>query len=765
MLLVQPALSQTIRSTIGNAWTTFVPAGTHISPDGTVTKRKSPKQDGSQFIVNTPDSRRFSTVRHGDIVEYIPKRNLANRANRIEGRDSVKVTIACVYDSLSQFWPSYLLYNVKGDYLSSSDDNVTVEDGNQVFKVPVDTFDILSRIYNQNGGMVYVVKEQVPISHDTTIVMRMAEATEIIPIKLYDENGTVMQPMVYRLIDNENIDTIRVGNIDGFGDMGYYICLKGYGEVANYSAGGAYIDGTNPADSVYWNQGQLFNILINKLSDRYYIVASPIMLHDNGSGKEEIYQACVSGEVNPDKPIENNPEDWIEYEENFKASPLGETSTNHAIGLGTLSYAYGRSSMGLQFLTDEAFPSEDANKIKLHLCAPQVGGGEQFTLLTYLLYGDMLYYVSPWGWPMSEYSNTYGESFVQKGKGIEYVAHGYSHLGVNGYAPDLWMYDGDNYYKYEYPGHKAFSSSADKRTGIYGNSAPMLSFAAPFFYNASFAPEKIFSWRPFYIGRLGEVRMTDYNFSHVVAQYNDSTVYAGDTLSSSLTFVNNWVTQHHDDGQWKLSITNNNVMVDSIQGKNVATITYDQNQQDWTPPTLQMLNFITSDSTVTDRFASPDEGTLQFAGGDFTFNPFAYYGGGGESTLWGYFDDCQPVTVKVEYSPYNEDNWTNLEVEEDPSLFTMPVFGYFWRGQLSQVKGNSSNGWFDLRIALTDKSGNTQQQVISPAFKIESLSAISAVTADNNRQSDGRIYDLQGRIVNHPAHGIYIKNGRKFVVK
>ena len=34
-----------------------------------------------------------------------------------------------------------------------------------------------------------------------------------------------------------------------------------------------------------------------------------------------------------------------------------------------------------------------------------------------------------------------------------------------------------------------------------------------------------------------------------------------------------------------------------------------------------------------------------------------------------------------------------------------------------------------------------------------------------NEINDNKIYDLQGRVVNNPAHGIYIMNGRKFVVR
>ena len=46
----------------------------------------------------------------------------------------------------------------------------------------------------------------------------------------------------------------------------------------------------------------------------------------------------------------------------------------------------------------------------------------------------------------------------------------------------------------------------------------------------------------------------------------------------------------------------------------------------------------------------------------------------------------------------------------------------------------------------------------------EFASDIEYVREDNNSQSKD-IFDLQGRKVSSPARGIYIKNGKKYVVR
>ena len=47
----------------------------------------------------------------------------------------------------------------------------------------------------------------------------------------------------------------------------------------------------------------------------------------------------------------------------------------------------------------------------------------------------------------------------------------------------------------------------------------------------------------------------------------------------------------------------------------------------------------------------------------------------------------------------------------------------------------------------------------------ETTEIVNTDYSDNTDEGDGQIYDLQGRKVQQPVRGIYVKNGHKFIVK
>lgn len=711
----------------------------------------------------TPDSRYYTANRRGNVTTYFRKPEittaLQRKLPRLVERDSVNVTVIFKYDAADEYNPDVYFYNSKGDFISSSDD----EHGDSLtMRIPVDTFDILNSVQSMKYSQSVVIKELISITKDTTILFDQSEATELVPVIAYSENGTKLSPYLYHYINEAPYYERIHGNANGI--LEQYIYLKDVGVISNHTFIGLMFFDLIQTDSTVYNQGQLSNWKINKLSDRYSLIAATYLNYGDNDNLSELFAGRLRREGSAEGAVANDPNDCIIYEETFQPTPLGRQIGKYAIGYDGGIMFDGIPDAGASCMIPVT--NDKDHMVRVHIASSKQIGIQQNAADIYLnmTFGDkqnLEVYTSSY---MDEngnivtqndttitYSPIYGETFMQNGNTVEYFDNGHSIFGNNAFQ----RLQGSNHI-YWYPGHKAFSAQADKRKGVYGNSAPILSMMSQNFYydNPEAFQGKIALWSPAYIGRLGEVRMTDDNFSHMVAQYNGSIVFETDTLSLSEEFNIQWAEEGHEDGLWRLTLTDNNVAVDSVPGKNVATITYDQRKDDWTAPTLQMLNFVTSDGTVTDRFANASEGTLQFAGGDFNYHA-------GDD--W-YFD-CMPMNVKVEYSPYDEDKWADFNVEEDPSLYTMPAFGYFYRGQLSQVKGNSSNGWFDLRITLTDESGNEQQQVVSPAFRIDNLSTgISSVKAVA-QPSDNRIFDLQGRQISHPAHGIYIMNGKKYVVK
>ncbi|MBO5539914.1 MAG: hypothetical protein J5980_03095, partial [Muribaculaceae bacterium] len=211
-------------------------------------------------------------------------------------------------------------------------------------------------------------------------------------------------------------------------------------------------------------------------------------------------------------------------------------------------------------------------------------------------------------------------------------------------------------------------------------------------------------------------------------------------------------------GTYERTVTNTNVEVDGLPGHNTTTVYFDQNQEDMTPPAVEMLHF-RSEEGVTDRFATAADGTMEFCASDFHYQ---YY----PDLRNGVFE-CQPVEVTVEYAPYGTEEWNELAVEELPELFQEPGWGYFYRGSLAGVTGEGLNGWFDLRFRLQDASGNWMDQVVSPAFRIDDQAYSSVATITPSKTDDNAIYNLAGQRMrgdlNTLPHGIYIVGGKKLV--
>lgn len=196
-----------------------------------------------------------------------------------------------------------------------------------------------------------------------------------------------------------------------------------------------------------------------------------------------------------------------------------------------------------------------------------------------------------------------------------------------------------------------------------------------------------------------------------------------------------------------------------ILSENKAMMTCNIDKTDWVPPTAQLLWF-TDGTIVRDHFQTPENAMLHLYAADFRY------------TLNDTFDrdmmDAFPLeSIKVEYAPSGSGEFTEIEVSENADMFFMPGYGYCYEGSLAGIDRGSSNGWMDLRITLTDDSGNVQTQTLSPAFRVESLAGIEDVSLDNTvNGSDTQLYDLQGRKAGaNPVPGIYVRRSANRVEK
>lgn len=304
-----------------------------------------------------------------------------------------------------------------------------------------------------------------------------------------------------------------------------------------------------------------------------------------------------------------------------------------------------------------------------------------------------------------------------------------------------------------------YTRTVGQTTGVYGNSVPMTSFCPMMTYKNTpegFAPNFSFS----FIGMNGEVRRIDGEVAQLEVKYGGETVC--NSLKESAGWCWSWFADGAHRGVYDINVTNDNVMLGNIRGVNTTDIRFDlANDDNPLPPLLQWMQYRNSEGTVTPMLDKAVGSKLLFSAGIFDFNV---------DEAWQMWFTCreEPVNVKVEYALHGADTFKELPVEVLADKFFTPGFGHQYEVPLDAISEQSYLGWFDLRVSLSDNSGNTMTQLFEPAFNIAELAGLETIGSDAETVGlDGRniiapagslVYDMSGRLVDgrNLAPGVYI---------
>ncbi len=667
---------------------------THYQPKQNVKTPTSVKVKPKLSI----DESKYIIKKNGETTTYIPKAKL----QQTRASENVEVICKFEYDENLYTPNTVSIYNNE----ISIDEDYDYENNFIKFTIPKGTYDFHANFWRTEEGptLSNIIKELVCIENDTTIVFNPAEANKHIQVSGVNLQGEKWRcPMVKFSDDYTSYEILDEGNTDDI-NFYQYIILKDYGTVStfmgnfgwnNYVSEDSVVSGDRKAD-----------FLINDVSDRYLLCASLLMSSKGTTYFVQLMEEGVSNEL-----LINTADEYILYEENFKPTPLGK-NINHCPGFCSFDL-FNEVQIGGWDGTLTNYKLNENETVKIYINTKKdMTSNNRFNTMVYPQFSDYEEEIT-FVWDDGEieketnYYNSIGLPVFISNEGIEYINKGHDIYGNYGFQ--IPEEDGDIL---EYPGHPAFSYTDSQKTGIYGNSSPINAFMSQNFLN------EYFNWKysylsPCYIGRLGEIRKSDYKTLQMSLKYNGNEVLNNYNQLDSLMTA--WAEEKQPYGEIDLTLTNENVDVDGIPGYNLTRIIYDQRKEDWTAPTLQMLHFKNIDGMITDRFEVPQDGILEFCGGDFNYH--------NENNRF-YFD-CKEQIVAVAYSPYGQDSWTELAVDEIPELYRMPGFGYFYRGSLESVNRESCNGWYDLKITLTDASGNMQEQTISPAFRIGNVTGVS----------------------------------------
>lgn len=608
--------------------------------------------------------------------------------------------------------------------------------GSNIMTVPEGTYDVMVVFYeNITPCYLTVIREQVDINQDVTLNITSTEANNHIHLQTLTIDGEPVYTGRYSVDQYGNTILLESGNTEDVVSLNYIFC-KNYGSVFNFAGnfGAQYINGETILTE---GNGTNVDFFVNDLSDRYSLYCAR-MAYNGQNAYASSYE--VSG-ASGNRTITNDPTKYAMFEDPFIIP--NQQNADH-------------------FRSFSMFVKQEldgfSNGVAVFDTIPLTMGGT----IQYYLGADMedsqAGYISYFEPKVSSIQNgrfnpvVVCSPCIKKGDEALILNNGAaSYTELNGpdfgveYSEELDAYGRDIKHFPFWPGHPAFSYSIEKKKGNFFNNAPVF-VSAPWQYRVTYSDggqeysECGFEFDFDYIGRYGEKVVDNFLTPHVEMTINGEDWYSGQGLFYSE--LDNPIS-----GIVDIFITNENVEVDEMIGTNRAQLHYTAGADDETPPTMTMLHFKTANDDVTDRFESADEGVLEFSAGDFNFTI--------TPLLEIAYDRFAPESVEVSYSPYGEDNWNELPVEEVPENY-WPVMGWFYTGSLAVVTGEALNGWFDLKVKLTDAAGNWQEQVISPAFRIDNLAYSSVATVSSENAREVARYNLAGQRVDANATGVVI---------
>lgn len=564
------------------------------------------------------------------------------------------------------------IYNESGytDY-AFSPVSTTVE-----FQVPPGIYEVMADFYTP-GTLTsnIIIKEMVDVTANTEITIVAAEANNYITANTFDENGEPLEPGVY------NPQTDTYSNI--FFDRIIRLRDSNYAALYLFRTGEPF-----QADPIW-------NFYMNDVSDRYDIGHTFMgMLF----GEDTYYSKfeTLSGNSNS-VDLTNDPTKWAIHIEKFQPSPLGElegiypayktvTTHNNALFKSDLLYLnvpQENPEEGFRYFLNNTVDDDPFN----FLIVP--------TIVDYMGLADPTWVEEP---------------FLLGGNTVYSDANGNVQYGSGSLSFNYYFINYDYFFDGSWftilPFHPKLSfSKANNPNVLQGNNTPIAITAT------KVVPNEMNYINVQYKGNYGEIRESDFFATEVEAKHNGIIIFSGSYIDY-LWQYGIYSAGLPTNGDIEFSLTNSNIEVDGLPGKNSTKLSYNASEAD-VAPTLQALQFRNGQDEVSNRFESASDGSIRLSGADYNLEFIS----NGNS----FFTYNEGNTVELFYSLYNQNTWSELELTEYPEYFQMPAFGNYYEASLANVNVSVENSWFDVKVISTDASGNKQEQVISPAFKIQEL--------------------------------------------
>lgn len=627
----------------------------------------------------------------------------------------------------------YLLFDQYGNSYPFNTSNL--DWGFNSIQVPPGTYDVIAFAFRRNpipAKYSYVIREQVEFTADTTVCINLDDANILIQFDPFLPNGEKCMPPIMTQTEN-GLEIFEEGNISSVNAYSVGLALRDRGWVTGYTGSvGRTLQGLELIDDSH-----PFNFYINQVSERF------VILFQYGFEKSDFdgsfYVVDMELSTCKDTIVSNRPEDYVMFEKEFKQSPNGLATDYGLHPAFWFSIWSGTKGMiaKLECLHPDYFLG-DGETCRYYVCRNHEDESPVqclFQLGVVNTYDEM-YMGGSFMRTVDPLVALQDGNFVSVNQGIScYNDFPYE------YYPDPTQRYGFSYYSAN-DWNPAFTYDIEKMKNLSGNSCPILVTKLNSYDFGNGEGQKVLVFQK-YIGRNGEWRECDNMSIHTTLKQD------GELVEEGMGFYQLGWYLPEGTGVIDLVLTNENVDVDGLKGKNETTIHFSMGGDDSAAPTLHMLDFHDGEDNIIDRFGTADEGMLQFYAGDFNvFNIDDQYRN--------QYYVCSPLThVEVAYSPYQEDNWNTLEVNDVPELYYNRM-GYYYTGSLASVTGKGLDGWFDLKIRIEDAAGNWQEQIISPAFRIDDLAYSGIATPRGDNAREVARYNLAGQRVDNNAKGLII---------
>ena len=694
---------------------------------------------------------------------------VTKKVNKSAREDEQTFEVKCVfkYDA-TRYQPSNVAgYNVEEgyeEYYDWENDYVYLYMTPGIYDFRATYYRVSDTSLFREEGTAYLILEDIEVKGDMEIELDASLITETISFETYNPDGekTALRYLRY-LNENWDWEIISEYNVYDF-YCDNYIIHKEYGSFSNHgNAGGLEVE---PGPCGEWRSEWASNVYINPVSDKYQI-AQLRMLYD----ERECRIVPMFADGSHTQTVTNKGDKYSDlYDVNFAKTPAGKECD--VVSDSPYSMYWGMNNALESPWSMWGLQSSLSSFHHFRFCQTSSS----------LLHPEYIYMMNFSGEDTAEIVDVY-QDFDDEGNLIyEYVRYATTTIDTPMFVLGMEsceLYPRiNNYFLLLEEGGMESDGTFQRSLSfeVTPQSMPVFGSTPQFmlFYYQTYDSD----WYAYPYPMLSYNSLDYYGDSCTSFDGEIKVSVNGDVVADSAEGLRIWqrecIESQMETGKLVFDYQNNNIEVDGLAGKNSAKVCIDNSVDNFTMPLIQSVQLRDGTNHVTDSFSDASEGKLLITGGDFREVKGEPINDSNEIPMW---YDIELCDLTVEYAPYRSNDFTPIEVK--PEGNAMIGFGYPYVGSLESVDKESSTGWFDLRILMTDAAGNTNEQIISPAFKIDRLTGIQqvsvnranlrvigrAVVADNDAAVE--VFTLSGQRVenNNLPVGLYIARSGDSVAK